>query len=104
MKSKDYCPFTAWKERFGELNEWVKSNKRNSINLKHFAEFFDDEGVEKGVKRVNRLVMRKILSKELRKKIIENNQVKKKTEYLIGAKVSALRCMNSGLTSRTQMK
>ena len=44
---------------------------------------------------MNRLVMRKILSQELRKEVISHKQVKDKIGYLVGTKVYGLRCMNS---------
>jgi hypothetical protein len=49
-------------------------------------------------------MMRKIIHKWSRKEILPNNQVKDKLEYLVAAKVFSLRCSNSGLATRMQMR
>jgi hypothetical protein len=49
-------------------------------------------------------MMRKIIEKWSREEIIPNNQVKGKLEYLVATKVYALRCSNSILATRMQMR
>lgn len=48
--------------------------------------------------------MRKVAIKYFRKEIQFNNQIKDKLEYLITAKVYALRCSNSILTTRMKFR
>lgn len=54
--------------------------------------------------QLNRLMMRKILQRQLREEIIPNNQVKDKLEYLVATKVYGLRCGSAVLAKRMQMR
>lgn len=90
--------------RLKELDTWIKSSKAHSFKLQHLIELFNNPSKPPEQCRLNRLLSRKVLVRLARRKIIPNNQVKDKKEYLIGSKVFALRCANSKLATRMQMR
>jgi hypothetical protein len=88
-----------------ERKTWVRRSKKNSIKLKDLKHFFGEGGMRlRSHSCLNRLMMRKIIQKCSRDEIIPNNQVKGKLEYLVATKVYALRCANSNLATRMQMR
>lgn len=72
---------------------WKRKDKNNCFKLNHLTYLFSDPERRK-LSLLNRLMMRKILSKNTRKEIVPSNQVKDKLEYLVASKVYSLRCAN----------
>lgn len=87
-----------------ELSELKKrSTTKNPFTLTHYEQLFSVREWHT-YSQLNRLLMRKILQKYKVEKIMKNNQVKDKLEYLVTAKVFSMRCTNSFLASRMQMR
>lgn len=82
----------------------MKESKKNSFKLEHLDELFGEGAATRRQSQLRRLMMRKILQRRLREEIIPNNQVKDKLEYLVAAKVYGLRCSNTQLAKRMQMR